>query len=53
MARPPRLARMAGRHAYLRSLVTVIHETSGLRESWEQILESSLQVDMETEGKIA
>ena len=30
VARPPRLARMAGRHAHLRGLVTAIHETSWL-----------------------
>ena len=30
VARPPRLARMAGRHAHLRGLATAIHEISGL-----------------------
>ncbi len=30
VARPPRLARMAGRHVHLRGLATVIHEISGL-----------------------
>jgi len=33
VARPPRLARMAGRHAHLRRLATVIHEISGLKIS--------------------
>jgi hypothetical protein len=31
VARPPRLARMAGRHAHLRGLARAIHEISGLR----------------------
>jgi len=30
VARPPRLARMAGGHAHLHGLATPIHETSGL-----------------------
>jgi len=33
VARPPRLARMAGRQAHLRGLVTPIHETSGLEKN--------------------
>ena len=32
VARPPRLARMAGRHTHLHGLATGIHETSGLAE---------------------
>jgi len=32
VARPPRLARMAGRHAHLLDLATVIHEISGLKK---------------------
>jgi len=30
VARPPRLACMAGRHAHLHGFATAIHETSGL-----------------------
>jgi hypothetical protein len=33
VARPPRLACMAGRHAHVRALITPIHQTSGLENS--------------------
>jgi hypothetical protein len=37
VACPPRLARMAGRHAHLRGLATVIHEISGLGQDSQAI----------------